>query len=90
MKTYLTLTAAALILATAPLAHAGTKATVKKHTKTVETRRLNYTDRVIVDDQAPIKSTQDARGWIGGEIGNNAPHEERNPSDHIELFQALR
>ena len=87
MKTYLTLSAAALFLTTAPLAHAGTKATAKKHTKTVETRQVNYVERVVVQDQAPTKPVQDAHGWTGGEIGNDAPHEERNPSAHPELFQ---
>ena len=87
MKTYLTLSAA-LLLATTPLAHAGTKA--RKHIKTVETRQANYVDRVIVQDQAPAKPTQDARGWIGSEVGNDAPHEERTPSAHPELFRADR
>ncbi len=90
MKTYLTLSTAALFLATMPLAHAGTKATANKHTKTVATRHINYVDRVIVQDQSPAKPMQDAHGWTGGEIGNDAPHEERNPSEHPELFRAER
>ena len=90
MKTYLTLSAAALFLAVTPLAHAGTKAPAKKHAKTVETRQINYVDRVVIQDQAPTKPVQDAHGWTGGEIGNNAPHEERTPSAHPELFQFNR
>ena len=89
MKTYITLSTTALLLALAPLAHAGTSA--KKHAKTTETRRIAYVDRVIVQAPAtPVKPTQDAHGWTGGEIGNDAPHEERNPSDHPELFQYNR
>ncbi len=90
MKTYIALSTAALLLAVAPLAQAGTKATAKRHKKTTETRQLAYVDRVVVQDQASVKPTQDARGWTGGEIGNNAPHEERNPSDHPELFRINR
>ena len=32
----------------------------------------------------------EAREFYGAEVGSNAPHQERNPSDHPELFQAKR
>lgn len=90
MKTHIALSTAALLLAVAPLAHAGTKTTANKQAKTTETRQIAYVDRVVVQDQTPIKPTQDAHGWTGGEIGNNAPHEERTPSTHPELFRYSR
>ena len=85
MKTSIALSTAALLLAIAPLAHAGTKATTK-----TTTRQINYVDRVVIQDQTPAKPVQDAHGWTGGEIGNNAPHEERTPSAHPELFRFNR
>ncbi len=87
MKTSIALSTAALLLAIAPLAHAGTKATAKK---TTTTRQINYVDRVVIQDQTPAKPVQDAHGWTGGEVGNDAPHEERTPSAHPELFQFNR
>lgn len=32
----------------------------------------------------------EAREFYGAEIGNSAPHQERNPSQHPELFQPKR
>ena len=84
MKTlsYLAATAA-LFLTVTPLAHAGTPA--KKHAvkKTVQTAAVNY-DTITVRASAPQPAP------VGTEVGNDAPHEERNPSQHPELFQYNR
>ena len=37
-----------------------------------------------------IRASQPQAVTAGSEIGNDAPHEERNPSQHPELFQYNR
>lgn len=86
MKTQIaSIAAAALFLALTPLAHAGTPAKAKKHAtaKTVQTTTVDY-------NTVTIRANQPDTVTAGGEIGNDAPHEERNPSAHPELFQIAR
>ena len=71
--------AAALFLTVTPLAHAGTPA--KKH----------VTKQTTVDyNTVTIRATQPDDAAYGTEVGTDAPHEERNPSQHPELFQIAR
>lgn len=83
MKTQISLFAAALFLTVTPFAHAGTPA--KKHAakKTAKTTTVNY-NAVVIRDTQPQADT------VGCEIGTDAPHQERNPSAHPELFQIAR
>ncbi len=84
MKTQITFLAAtaALFLTVTPFAHAGTPAKAKKHVAKQTT--VDYNTVTIrankVDDAAAY----------GTEVGTDAPHEERNPSQHPELFQIAR
>lgn len=83
-KTFSILAAsAALFLTVTPFAHAGTPA--KKHVakKTAKATTVDY-NTVVIRDTDPKTQT------VGTEVGNDAPHEERNPSQHPELFQYNR
>ena len=81
MKTLSFLAAtAALFLTVTPLAHAGTPA--KKHAtkKTAQAAKVDYNTIVI-------RGSDQQTTPVGSEVGNDAPHEERNPSQHPELFR---
>ena len=84
MKTLSFLAAtAALFLTVTPFAHAGTPSKAKKRA-VVRTTAVDYNTITIRASQPQIGSE------YGAEIGSDAPHEERNPSQHPELFQYNR
>ncbi len=77
---------AALFLTVTPFAQAGTPAKAKKHAakKTVQaTSAVDY-NAVI------IRAPQSDDAAYGTELGSDAPHEERNPSQHPPLHQNTR
>lgn len=74
---------AALFLTVTPFAHAGTPAKAKKHVAKKATT-VDYNTVTIRANQP-----DDAAAY-GTEVGTDAPHEERNPSQHPELFQIAR
>ena len=84
MKTQLSFLAAAtaLFLTVTP-AHAGTPAKKRVAKKTEQAATVDY-------NTVTIRASQPQTGEYGAEIGSDAPHQERNPSAHPELFQINR
>ena len=83
MKTQITFLAAtaALFLTVTPFAQANAPKKAKKH----------VTKQTTVDyNTVTIRATQPDDAAYGTEVGTDAPHEERNPSQHPELFQIAR
>lgn len=73
---------AALFLTVTPFVNAGTPSKAKKHAvKTTQTAAVKYT---------AVRAPQVQSENYGAEIGSDAPHQERNPSAHPELFQIAR
>ena len=75
----------ALFLIVTPFAHAGTPSKAKKQRATARN-----TAAAVDYNTVTIRASQPAPAPVGGEIGNDAPHQERNPSQHPELFQYNR
>ena len=73
---------AALFLTVTPFAHAGTPSKAKKRA-VARTTAVDYNTITIL-------ASQPQTGEYGAEVGTDAPHEERNPSQHPELFQYNR
>ena len=76
---------AALFLTVTPFAHAGTPAKAKHATK-----KTAQTTAPVAYNAVVIRASQPDDAAYGPELGSGAPHEERNPSQHPELFQYNR
>ena len=99
IQTLVLIAATATSLTLIPAAHADPagstkqRAEVQRMLKDKEARRMalhemmkdTETKRMMAKELAKDKEFRD---FYSDAVGNNAPHEERNPSQHPELFRA--
>lgn len=89
---------AASILAVVPITRAEPSVSTKKRAQIValmqDDNASRYTFREMMKDPdkkrymaRALAHDAEARNWFNAEVGNDGPHQERNPSQHPELFQ---
>ncbi len=99
--TVLLITLAASTLGIVPAGHAEPPARAKKRAQVAalmqDPNACQLACQEMMKDRAKkrymaqvVAHDAEARVFYGAEVGSSAPHEERNPSDHPELFQAKR